>query len=346
MPALVLPDRKILHKSYTPIVTDPPFSTFIQEVTGASRFEVEEVMQELWSGYGQILRLRLHGCEHQTVVAKFIDLPYKAHHPRGWSTNLSHQRKVRSYEVESHFYQNQNGACDAHCRTPQLLGSLQDGEQTLLLLEDLDASGFPNRLTSLTFEQVNLCLKWLAEFHATFLQENPSPPAGLWETGTYWHLATRPDELVALDDEALKAAAPAIDAALSEARYQTLVHGDAKLANFCFSQNGDQVAALDFQYVGGGCGMKDVAYFLGSCLDEEAIEQQESELLDSYFSFLTKALSRRRSTLDPAALITEWRSLYPYAWTDFHRFLKGWCPTHWKLNSYSERMSCEVLDDL
>ena len=306
---------------------------------------MEEVIQELWSGYGQILRLRLTGGAHQSVVAKFINLPEESKHPRGWNTNLSHQRKVRSYQVESYWYQHYNNQCQC-CRTPQLLAALQQKEQTLLLLEDLDASGYPLRLTNVTAEQVDLCLQWLAEFHATFLQENPKPPTRLWGTGTYWHLDTRPDELAALDDQALKAAAPAIDAALRNARYQTLVHGDAKLANFCFSQKGDQAAALDFQYVGGGCGMKDVAYFLGSCLDEASIASRENELLDTYFHFLTKALAHHQSSIDPTELITEWRALYPTAWTDFHRFLKGWCPTHWKLNSYSEQMAKKVIASL
>lgn len=224
---------------------------------------------------------------------------------------------------------------------------MQEGSRTLLLLEDLDASGYPRRLTRVSPPQVRLCLRWLAEFHATFLRENPRPPDGLWATGTYWHLATRPDELAALNDRALQAAAPAIDAALNQASYQTLVHGDAKLANFCFSPPGEpageRVAALDFQYVGGGCGMKDVAYFLGSCLDEERIERQEGELLDTYFHFLTAALDRCQSNLDQSALVTEWRDLYPIAWTDFHRFLKGWSPTHWKLTDYSERLVRETL---
>lgn len=332
------------------IITSAPFSNFILEATSASSFEVEEVIQELWSGYGQVLRLRLKGGSHKTAVAKFIDLPDAVHHPRGWNTDISHQRKVHSYRVELQWYQRYNSKCQ-HSRTPQLLATLQEGSQILLLLEDLDAHGYPLRLNSATKDQVDLCLEWLAKFHATFLQgnarsENVKPAMGLWETGTYWHLNTRPDELAALDDAELKAKAPLIDAALSSAYYQTLVHGDAKLANFCFSENGDQVAAVDFQYVGGGCGMKDVAYFLGSCLDEVTIAAHEGELLDSYFNFLAKSLELQNSSVNPSKVITEWRELYTLAWTDFHRFLKGWCPTHWKLNSYSEQTAQAVIAGL
>ena len=124
-----------------------------------------------------------------------------------------------------------------------------------MVLEDLDAAGFPVRLASVSPLQLRSCLDWLATFHATFLGVAPE---GLWESGTYWHLATRSEELAALDDLRLKEAAPVIDQRLSAARFQTLVHGDAKLANFCFSEEDDGVAAVDFQYVGGGCGMKDV----------------------------------------------------------------------------------------
>ena len=74
----------------------------------------------------------------------------------------------------------------------------------------------------------------------------------------------------------LKKAAQGIDKRLQSARFQTLVHGDAKLANFCFSDVG-QVAAVDFQYVGKGCGMKDVAYFISSCFNEEDCEDGSDE---------------------------------------------------------------------
>ena len=188
--------------------------------------------------------------------------------------------------------------------------------------------------------EMQACLRWLANFHATFIGKQP---AGLWAVGTYWHLDTRPDELAVLDDAALKAAAKRIDQRLNNAHYQTFVHGDAKLANFCFSADGEQVAALDFQYVGGGCGMKDVAYFIGSCLYEEDCERYETELLDYYFARLREALGQRDSGIDTDALEQEWRALYPLAWSDFHRFMKGWSPGHWKVHSYSERITREVV---
>ncbi|MDQ8189208.1 phosphotransferase [Roseibacillus persicicus] len=319
------------------------FNSFILKRTGARAFAVVDVMQELWSGYGQILRLGLEGGELKTVVAKHIAPPAAGNHPRGWNTSLSHARKVRSYQVEDNWYGDYNPKHDPNCRTPAMLGSTCVGGHTLLLLEDLDAAGYPERLDSAGWGEVSLCLHWLAEFHSIHLSESPKSWPGLWEVGTYWHLDTRPDELAALQDDALRAAAPSIDERLREARFQTLVHGDAKLANFCFSKSSEQVAGLDFQYVGGGCGMKDVAYFLGSCLDEGTMERREDELLDSYFRFLTGALQRRRSGIDSAAVEAEWRELFPLAWTDFHRFLKGWCPTHWKLNHYSERTAAEVV---
>ena len=180
-------------------------------------------------------------------------------------------------------------------------------------------------------------MAWLAKFHASYLGKSPD---GLWEVGTYWHLETRPQELAVLEDQQLKEAAPMIDEKLNNCEYKTFVHGDAKLANFCFAKDG-QVAGVDFQYVGGGCGMKDVAYFIGSCLDETACEQLEAQILDTYFKCLQSELKKRNEALE-----TEWRSLYRVAWADFHRFLKGWSPGHWKLTSYSERVTAEVINNL
>lgn len=308
--------------------------------TGASEVRRLAKVQSLWSGYGEIVRLGLSGAAMDTAILKFVEFPSANHHPYGWHNDFSHRRKVRSYEVEMYFYENWANRCGEACRVPHGYAQQTLGEEHMLLLEDLDAAGYPRRKSSLRRAEVEACLCWLANFHATFMGE---APAGLWEVGSYWHLATRPDEWQAMPEGALKDAAAAIDAHLNDCRFRTLVHGDAKLANFCFSEDGRRVATVDFQYVGGGCGMKDVAYFLGSCLGDQQCEQWESELLDVYFAELGAALRQSGKVADSAALEAEWRQLFPVAWADFDRFLLGWQPGHWKINAYSRRQVDKAL---
>lgn len=321
----------------------PEFSDIIKQATGATEIRLIEGIQELWSGYGAILRYALTGSSITTVVVKHVRLAEGGDHPRGWNTDFSHRRKLQSYQVETAWYRDWSQRCGKGCRVPRVYAVESRGDETLMVMEDLDAAGFPVRKDSIGKKEITACLQWLAEFHATFLEVDPK---GLWSQGTYWHLATRPDELVALDDLPLKKAASEIDRLLRESSWQTLVHGDAKLANFCFSEEGAGVAAVDFQYVGGGCGMKDVAYFIGSCLMEKDCEQLEDWLLETYFSAFRTALNRLQPQVDASAVETEWRQLFPVAWTDFHRFLKGWSPEHWKINDYSERLAREVLNQL
>ena len=92
--------------------------------------------------------------------------------------------------------------------------------------------------------------------------------------------------------------------------------------------------------------MKDVAYLIGSCMLEEDCEVLESQILNTYFIALQLALKRMQKEVDFVALEKDWRALYHFAWTDFHRFLKGWSPGHWKINSYSERISRKVISEI
>jgi len=264
---------------------NPHFKNYLLKVTEATDCRELEVIQSLWSGYGNISRYELKGSIYPTVVIKFINLNQSKEHPRGWDTDNSHQRKVKSYQIETHWYKEWSHLCANDCRVPHFIGSFAEGRDQWIIMEDLNKD-FPLRKYELPLSEVKGCLRWLAHFHVTFLNHVPN---GLWEVGTYWHLATRPDELREMQHPKLKAKAHAIDALLNNCNYQTIVHGDAKLANFCFSENGQKVAAVDFQYVGGGCGMKDVAYFLGSCLSSSECERYEDELLDFYFGELEKA---------------------------------------------------------
>ena len=319
------------------------FKQRILEVTGASCLGQVELIQTLWSGYGEIVRCVLNDADLPSIVAKHINLSKQSDHPRGWNTDVSHQRKLKSYEVEVNWYDKWSSQCSDICRVPDCLALEYSGNEILLVLEDLNSSGFPGRREEASMTVIKSCLLWLAEFHAIFMGQKPS---GLWEQGTYWHLETRPDELELIQDKKLKQAAATIDQILEASPYQTFVHGDAKLANFCFSEDGSKASAVDFQYIGGGCGMKDVFYLISSCLDEDDCEHLEDELLDYYFTELKKALIQHQPLVDTVAVELDWRRLYRYAWADFYRFLEGWSPNHWKMHTYSKRLTAEVLDEI
>ena len=311
------------------------FKSIILQQTEASSLFEKEIIQNLWSGYGKIIRVGLRDTAVKSVIVKHVQLPTYANHPRGWNTDIGHQRKVKSYKVEATWYDQYSQSSAA--RLPQCLAIETKDEEVMIVLEDLDEAGYPLRKQTVTWEEIAGCLEWLAKFHASYLGKRPE---GLWEIGTYWHLATRPQELAILNDQRLKTAAPLIDKKLNTCVHKTFVHGDAKLANFCFAKDG-AVSGVDFQYVGGGCGMQDVAYFIGSCLNERECERLEAQILDTYFECLQSVMGKRNEALE-----REWRSLYRVAWADFHRFLKGWSPGHWKINSYSERVTAEVINSL
>ena len=125
----------------------------------------------------------------------------------------------------------------------------------------------------------------------------------------------------------------------SVARFPTLVHGDAKLANFLFTEDHTEVAAVDFQYVGRGCAMKDVAYFLGSCLSGEACERMEEPLLQRYFEALP--------SLPLVSTPGHWSRVactLPLAWADFERFMQGWSPGHRKLTEHSDATTERAIE--
>jgi aminoglycoside phosphotransferase (APT) family kinase protein len=137
-------------------------------------------------------------------------------------------------------------------------------------------------------------------------------------------------------DAWIRTIAPVLDAKLTSCENRTLLHGDAKLANFCFARDG-RVAAVDFQYVGGGCGMKDVAYLVAG-------EPNEARAVERYFGHLRRELAVR--SIDPAPVETEWRALYPIACADFYRFLAGWAPEHFARDRHAQRLLDDVARSL
>jgi hypothetical protein len=321
-------------------VIDPEELRWIAAETSAARATVVASVQSLWRGYGEIVRVALEGAPERaakSVMVKSVRPPPRVR------DDAAHARKCASYDVELAFYGRYAARTDARCRVPALLASRGDADRWLLVLEDLDAAGFGGRLRrarasrgAATDRDVDRCLAWLAAFHASFLGVAPD---GLWSQGTYWDLEHRRDELAAIEDVALREAAPRLDRALRASRFRTLIHGDAKPANFCFARDASigsnaigsndssppGVAAVDFQWVGGGCGVRDVAYLACSAWDD-GYEARAPAILDAYFGHLRAALGRVGSSVDASALEREWRALYPVAMADFWRFYAGWAP--------------------
>jgi len=288
---------------------DDALRVWLEQATGAKSIDRLERIQSLWGGYGELYRAHLTGAAADTAIVKWVRPPAR----RGG--DASHRRKCRSYDVETAFYRVYAARCGDEARVAKAFGQRAKENEWLLALEDLDASGYPRRIRDPRGAELDACLAWLAAFHARFMSTSPE---GLWAEGTYWHLATRQDELAAIRGTALFDRAPELDRRLREAHHRSFVHGDAKPANFCFSADGRRVAAVDFQYVGGGCGMRDVAYLLHGSVSGAA----ERRALDIYFEHLRASLAPL--LFDAASVEEEWRELYAAAGSDFDRFLAGW----------------------
>ncbi len=293
------------------------------------------LVQNLWSNYGSLLRVNN---SQQSFIVKVIKIPDLSNHPRGWNSSISHNRKKKSYLIENNWYERYNYALK-DCYFPRLITSGTVNEEQFLILEDLQIAGYSPAPIDIS-ESIKLVIKWLASFHANYIMVAPKD---LWKIGTYWHLQTRPEEFAVMDNSALKANAKQIDEKLNQAKYKTIIHGDAKLANFLFHKSENKCAAVDFQYVGGGVGVKDLAYFLSSVYEEDDLFKYEETNLDLYFSTLTEALASKMTTEQINDLEKEWRTLYSFAWCDFYRFLLGWSPGHYKINKYIKTKTQDAL---
>ena len=164
----------------------------ILQITDADDIVGIELIQPLWNNYGTLNRVHLKGGTNQSVIVKHIKIPGHSSHPRGFNSDISRDRKVRSYQVEKHWYEQQNQRLTDASPTPRCLDAFaQDGE-LILLLDDLSTLGFTQRIHAASWSEIAAVLRWLAHFHARFIGDAAE---GLWESGTYWHLDTRPEEL-------------------------------------------------------------------------------------------------------------------------------------------------------
>ncbi|KAL5338184.1 hypothetical protein BJX70DRAFT_367408 [Aspergillus crustosus] len=218
--------------------------------------------------------------------------------------------------------------------------------------------------------QVYGALDWLASFHSRFWQILPAdldgyvlPPleeysrrkddatrttSGLWLNGGYTYLATRRTEYdTFLDDTGSEwseaflhepegssrsiAEQAAMVLTPSGRPMETYIHGDVKSENLFTTANGDKVAFFDFQYVGLGLGVCDLAKLFtcsvplhlltgtnGSIPEELEMCDGERRVLEYYH---TKLLQGRGPELYPWGLFERhWKT----ALVDWCRFQASW----------------------
>jgi len=187
-------------------------------------------------------------------------------------------------------------------------------------------------------------LTWLATLHAAYWGDEKVDKiveeVGLQQTGSYWHLDTRPSEWEAMPttgwEGRLKRAARAIDKRLKRDPMQCIIHGDAKEANVLFSSSSSKVTACtatngrrpdvdlvvtlcDFQYCGKGPPSKDLAYFLCSSANPD----DEKAALEFYRRKLSERLASATDDI-PMPSMDDLQDSMDLAYCDFYRFMSGW----------------------
>ena len=69
----------------------------------------------------------------------------------------------------------------------------------------------------------------------------------------------------------------------------TLLHGDTQSGNLMINKENDKMAMIDWQYINIGLGLKDIVLFIGICLDENNIKENDiNELKYLYIDYLEK----------------------------------------------------------
>ncbi|KTD98015.1 kinase [Pseudoalteromonas sp. H71] len=290
--------------------------------------EIGETLTSLWSGCGSIVECRL---DNVPCVIKAIKIPNHINHPKIKQSKFALKRKQQSYHVEYHFYKLYSHHLPKTAKSIACVSAINCGDEYALVFKNFTQFGF-TQASSLHIKPI---LKWLAHFHAFNLNKQHDE---LWGQGCYWHLNTRPDEFNALmsntnNEFDIKVVAKKLAYQLKHAKYKTLIHGDAKLANFAVNLN-NEIRGYDFQYTGAGVGIVDVMYFMTSCFSCEELYAHAENELAYYFDELEHALALHQPDIAVHAVTNEWKALWSAAWADFYRFLAGWSPEHYKINSY------------
>lgn len=313
---------------------------------------------------------------HGTYIVKTIQPPPSS----GEGYDEGHARKMLSYRVEANFYRYfAETVSSEECSVPKLIASSASNDATghqgqTLILEDISLR-FPvltERRGTLNDAQVRKSLEWLAHFHASSWDitsvstDGFCPPpsqaceqnwrgTGLWQQGGYHYLATRQHELESIDPHTdpwgqlgLHAESDlpiSVDWCLNNPADRSrlsLIHGDVKAANMAFSTDTRHMAMYDFQYVGVGLGVQDLAKFLTTSIPGRYLDDQDGEekLLKMYHGCLVDKLPNG-AKYEFEQLMRDWE-LALVSWV---RFLAGWSGGFWGNVDWLQHRVQRLLSD-
>lgn len=205
------------------------------------------------------------------------------------------------YTSEIRWYQELRGRCPLS--VPGYIWGAMDApnHRYCLLLEDMGGMRMTDQVASCSPEDAFLVVRELGRLHAAHWNDESSLSAewlpGLalmtmfsqmmyvngWEQ--FWrHLAP---SLPADFEPIGSAIGPALGPLLAamEAGGRTLVHGDYRLENFLFGDDG-RLVVLDWQLAHAGGGAQDLAYFISQNLTVEARREHQEALLAAYHEVL------------------------------------------------------------
>lgn len=194
-------------------------------------------------------------------------------------------------------------APDAPVRSPRLLyGAWEDrGHSFVLVLEDLADMTPGDHFAGATLDQARCAVRALARLHGRYWNDVGQPPLSDRFDTTGWKIRPLLQVLyLAFLVPTLKrfgsffsaemrrvaeAYGPLVAdhvAGIAASAPRTFIHGDYRLDNLFFGAGADDIALIDWQVSGLGCGLYDVAYFLGASVTVEVRREIERDVLQEY----------------------------------------------------------------
>ena len=227
-----------------------------------------------------------------TVVGKF---------PTEDETSRATATAVRTYEVETRFYQQLRSRVDIAAPIPYYAQIDLATHEFAILMNDLAPAEQGDQIAGCTPDQAATAVEEAAKLHAPLWGD--STLAGL-----DWMNRNTPEGLRGLvdmvwpgfleryggrlDGEVVEAGSVLVERLEAYVGHRpeqlTAVHGDFRLDNMLFdpTPGGVPMTTVDWQTVSHGAGVQDVSYFLGTGLEPDLRAEVEQDLVKEYLATL------------------------------------------------------------